>query len=213
MILILFLITLFSQPVTAYPDPRCVEWFEKSKLPKDTKNCESDCSVLMVDMGTFLCRNQCPELCSQGTLANYIFYPGLPPSEKALINKYPKESLIVFMKKLDAEKLSLLNFPDQDVNDEGDAFRHFIWAAELTNELGTEIAQKFLDAHEEDTVQKPEIRAMDLANNRGGILTAQKMIKNKTYTSLNLVQEALDQLRNKKMSVLKPGLEIPKDAK
>lgn len=54
----------------------------------------------MVDMGTFLCRNQCPELCSEDALINYVFYPGLTSSEKALISKYPTESLTVYVKKI-----------------------------------------------------------------------------------------------------------------
>lgn len=208
-----FLISIFTIQAKAYPDSSCVEWFEKSKISKNSNNCESNCSVLMVDMGTFLCRNQCPELCSTGILTKYIFYPGLTSSEKALISQYPIESVTVFTKKNLAEELSLRNFPKQRVTDEGDAFRHFVWAAELTSELGADMTQKFLDAHEENPIQKPEDKAMDLANNRGGILAAQRMLKNKSYNLKEIEKEALNQLRNKKMSVLKPGLEIPKEPK
>ena len=213
MISVFFLINLVAIQARAYPDASCVNWFEKSKISKSTKTCESDCSVLMVDMSTFLCRNQCPELCSDGALAKYVFYPGLTSSEKALISKYPIEALTVFVKKNLAEESSLRNFPKQKIDDEGDAFRHFVWAAELTNGLGTDMTQKFLDAHEENPIQKPEVKAMDLANNRGGILAAQKMLKSNIYNLKDIEKEALDQLRNKKMSVLKPGLEIPKEPK
>lgn len=105
------------------------------------------------------------------------------------------------------------NFPKQKTRDEGDAFRHFVWAAELTSELGTDLAQKFLHAHEENPIQKPEDKAMDHANNQSGIKAAQIMLKNKSYTFNNIKTEALEQLRNKKLNILKPGLEIPKEPK
>lgn len=211
MFLMFLLINLFLIQAKAYPDSNCVEWFKKSKILKNSNSCISDCSVLMVDMSTFLCRNQCPELCSESPLTNYVFYPGLTSTEKALISKHPTESVTVYIKKNIAEEASLRNFPEQRISDEADAFRHFVWAAELTSELGADVAQKFLDAHEEDPIQKPEDKAMDLANNRGGILFAQKILKNKNYSLENVVKEALDQLRDKKMNVLRPGLEIPKE--
>ena len=77
MLIIFVLINLLATQSKAYPDSSCIEWFEKSKVSKNSDACESNCSVLMVDMGTFLCRNQCPELCSENPLVNYVFYPGL----------------------------------------------------------------------------------------------------------------------------------------
>ena len=126
----------------------------------------------MIDMRTFQCRSQCAELCSENSISKYVFYPGLTSKEKALIDKYPKESVIVFVEKMRAEESSRRQFPTQKFNDEGDAFRHYIWAGLLTKELGAERAQTFLDAHEENTLQPNEEKAMDLANNRGGILVA-----------------------------------------
>lgn len=54
---------------------------------------------------------------------------------------------------------------------------------------------------------------MDFANNQSGIIAAQKMLKNKSYTFNKIENEALEQLRNKKLNILKPGLEIPKEPK
>lgn len=213
MLFLFILTTLFVTQTKAYPDSFCVAWFEKSKISKNSNDCESNCSVLMVDMGTFLCQNQCPELCSDDALTNYVFYPGLTSSEKALISKYPSESLTVFVKKNLAEESSLQKFPKQKTQDEGDAYRHFVWAAELTSELGADMARKFLDAHEENPIQKPEEKAMDLANNQSGILAAQKMLKNRSYNLNKIENEALEQLRNKKLNILRPGLEIPKELK
>lgn len=75
------------------------------------------------------------------------------------------------------------------------------------------LTTKFLDAHEENPIQKSEKKAMDLANNQSGILAAQKMLKNKSYTLNKIENEALEQLRNKKLNILRPGLEIPKELK
>ena len=105
-------------------------------------------------------------------ISKYIFYPGLTSKEKALIDKFPKESMVAFIEKIRAEELSLRHFPIQKFNDEGDAFRLYMWAGLLIKELGSEMAQTFLDAHEENSLQSNEEKSMDLASNRGGILAA-----------------------------------------
>lgn len=48
------------------------------------------------------------------------------------------------------------------IDDESDAFRHFVWAALLTKELGKARAKEFLDAHETDPDQPHIERQMDL---------------------------------------------------
>jgi hypothetical protein len=197
----------------AYPDEICKEWFKKTKIIISAKDCESKCTVAMVDMRTFHCHSQCTELCSDTTISKYIFYPGLTSKEKALIDKFPKESMIVFIEKMRAEESSLRHFPTQKFNDEGDAFRHSMWAGLLTKELGSEMAQTFLDAHEENSLQSNEEKAMDLANNRGGILAAQKLQKENKLELKNIENKALEDLRANKLIIIKPGLPIPKEAK
>ena len=64
-------------------------------------------------------------------------------------------------------------------NDPADAYRHILWAAELTRRFGEEKARKILDAHEEmgssatlnrpADRQSPEAEGMDRANNEIGI--------------------------------------------
>ena len=162
------------QNVYAYPDTACVEWFKKEKIDIKSKNCESDCSVAMVDMATFHCTSQCSDLCMMtdgNGLSKYVFYPGLKSKEKILIDKYPKEALIVFVQKARAELSSSRNFPTQKLNDEGDGFRHYMWAGLLTKELGPEMAKMFLDAHEENPLQTKEEKSMDLAKNRGAVFS------------------------------------------
>lgn len=82
----------------------------------------------------------------------------------------------------------------------------------MTRELGAERAQLYLDAHEENPLQPPAERAMDLANNRGGILGAQRLMKNnKSFDLKSLEQSALDDLRARRLIILNPGLSIPKE--
>ena len=134
------LILILTTQLQAYPDEICVEWFDKQKIDKTSKDCESNCSIAMIDMRTFNCHSQCAELCSKDSISKYVFYPGLTAKEKALIDKYPKEALIVFIQKMRAEESSMKMFPTQKFNDEGDAFRHYIWAGFLVKELGSEKA-------------------------------------------------------------------------
>lgn len=84
------------------------------------------------------------------------------------------------------------------------AMRHFIWAGLLTKELGSELAKIFLDAHEANPSQPADEKAMDLANNRAGILGAEKLIKQNTYTMDGLIELGKEELKNKNLSVLTP---------
>lgn len=97
------------------------------------------------------------------------------------------------------------------MNDESDAFRHFIWAGLLTKELGTEKAKNFLQAHEEDPDQPTNERDMDLHNNNRGQQATLKLIKENNWSLEKLEAKGLDELRSKQLEVLKPGLPIPKE--
>ncbi len=61
-----------------------------------------------------------------------------------------------------------------------------MWAGLLTKELGPEMAKIFLDAHEENPLQTKEEKSMDLANNRGVILVAEKLKKLNELDEKNL---------------------------
>ena len=52
-----------------------------------------------------------------------------------------------------------------------------------------------------------------MANNRGGILGAQKLQNEKKLDLKNLENLALDYLRANKLIVIKPGLPLPKEEK
>lgn len=197
-------------------DPVCQKWFERN-VKKVQNDCELDCASFIVDMGSFHCPNECDELCSAfkkttSRPGRFFFYPGLTSAERRLIDQNPKEAMVVFIQKTRAELSSSRNFPVQGFSDESDALRHYVWAGLLTKELGAERAQLYLDAHEENRLQSPAERAMDLANNRGGILGAHKLMKDgKTFDLKSLEQSALDDLRAHRSSVLNPGLSVPKE--
>lgn len=171
--------------------------------------------ILMTDMGTFTCPSQCEDLCkkveNKDFLGTVIYYPGLTPDEKKLVEKYPKEALIVFIQKIRAEQSSERNFPDQGLSDESDAFRHYIWAGLLMKELGTKRAKEFLNAHEEDPGQPKNEKDMDTYNNERGLLTAEKLIKENKWSLDEFEKRGLDDLREKNLKVLRPGLVIPKE--
>lgn len=54
---------------------------------------------------------------------------------------------------------------------------------------------------------------MDLANNRSGILGAQKLQKENRLDLKNLENQGLDDLRVNRLIVIKSGLPTPKEAK
>lgn len=215
-LLILFWVTLFSSPsIAKTPDTDCVNWFKSAKLTADTKDCELKCATLITDMGTFMCPDQCEELCKQSRIPSIsnklVYYPGLNPSEKKLVEQYPKDAITVFIQKTRAEWASDHNLPTQELNDEGDAFRHFIWAGLLAKELGKDQALKFLNAHEENRLQPADERAMDNSNNQSGIRAAQNLISERKFNIENLEKKALDDLREKRLEVVSPGQPIPKE--
>lgn len=196
-------------------DKDCVKWFEKARIELGSKDCELKCSLLKTDMGTFMCPNQCDRLCISNPKppGGLIYYPGLTIAENELLRRYPGDAATVYFQKREAEMSTERNFPDQNLNDESDAFRHFVWAGLLTKKLGREKASKFLEAHEADPDQ-PEIhRQMDVYNNSKGQSATESLLKNKKWSLKNLESQALDALHKKELKVLKQGLPVPKEPK
>lgn len=210
----LVVFSIFSFSVNAnQPDTDCADWFKASKVTAGAKACELDCATLVTDMRTFMCPNQCDMLCKitdkKNVLSKILFYPGLTPAEKKLVEKNPEAALTAFTQKTRAEWSTGRNFPEQGLNDESDAFRHFLWAGLLTKELGPEKAKEFLDAHEANPLQPDSERAMDQFNNEKGSASAQNLILNKKWSLENLEKDGLDSLKSKSLKVLSPGLKIP----
>lgn len=163
-------------------------------------------------MGTFDCPNECERLCGVDTASNeppsinqFAYYFGLTADELELVAKYPQQSLVVYKQKDIAQELIAKHFKVDKPDSESDAVRHFVWAALLTKELGSETAKKYLDAHEAGLPTSDQGRAMDLANNHAGILATESLKKRNQCTLEEIEREALKALNSKKLVVLKPG--------
>ncbi len=210
---LIFLLLSFS----AFSEDICQNWFQSGKIKQTSKNCLIECASLSTDMSTFHCPNECDYFCQsplkEKLLFKYVYYPALTKSEKALIAKYPQKAYLVYQQKIIAEGRTDLYFPKGFVNDESDAFRHFLWASLLTKELGADMAQKFLDAHENNSYQSEEEKAMDLANNRAGLLEAKRLQESKGLSLTEIEKSALKYLREQKLIILNKRLKVPTGVK
>lgn len=129
-----------------------------------------------------------------------------------MVAKYPEDATKVFQQMILAEKRTGKYFPKGLIDDESDAFRHFTWACLLAKEVGVDQAQKFLDAHEANPRQTQEAKAMDLANNRAGLLEAQRLQQQGKLDLEHVEESALEHLKYKKLIILKPsGNKIPEE--
>ncbi len=214
----ILVVSLLSLTTSANePDKDCVDWFSRAKIALGSKDCEPKCATLMTDMGTFMCSDQCDKLCKpkekESLSSKFVFYPGLTQAEKELVAKNPKQAFLVYKQKGLAEDSTDRNFPDQNLNDESDAFRHFIWAGLLTKELGRQKAKEYLEAHETDPDQPKIERRMDTFNNGKGQSAAESLIQNKNWSLRKLESQVLKSLQAKELEVIKPGLSIPKEPK
>lgn len=186
----------------------CVDWFSKQNIQAGAR-CEWDCVAAPMDMGTFYCSSDCKELCKVADDNKKIpnatlYYPYLNPAEVALSLKHPKEAMRVYQQKDLAEKRVLRLMGRNEVDDESDAIRHFIWAGLLAKELGLDLAKEFLDAHEvSEDVSSPS-RAMDLANNRAGLTVSDRLRRNGVLDLKTIEDSALEELKQRRLVVLKP---------
>lgn len=189
----------------------CESWFHKSGL-KPGNECMIRCSALPTGMDTFLCPKQCVQLCDNRSfieklLGNIAYYPGLTAKERELIVMHPTESLKVFQKKQKAEDATFKRFGRDTNDDESDAFRHFVWAALVAKEIGPELAKDFLDAHEMNGKDAPG-KAMDLANNRAGLLVSEQLRKEGRLTDTEIESECIKAMKDHTLIILKPKGDI-----
>lgn len=184
----------------------CDDWFKKSKL-KPGPDCTLDCTTLPVDMSTFTCHEACSDFCEVSSTTDTIFklsdlYPGLTPAERALVSEHPKEAIQVYRDKNDAEAAAKKQFGTNNANDESDACRHFFWANYLRRDIGPDLAQKFLNAHELQPRQNEVEKAMDLANNRLGLLVAERLLKSDSLDEKHILSEFQSALEKKELVVI-----------
>lgn len=160
-------------------DSVCQNWFRETRILPG-KECLLSCATAKIGMGTFYCSNYCEEFCKIQNVEKAVFnvtslYPGLSVSERALVTSEPKKALKAYQMSWKAEELCSERFSRSRTNDGSDACRHFVWAILLFHSVGGEFAKVVLDAHENEPDQPESERAMDLANNRLGLLFAPKI--------------------------------------
>lgn len=204
---------LFSTTIAANGSV-CLDWFAKSKVPRD-EDCLLNCATVQVDMATFSCPNQCDELCKVNEKKKFVFsltqlYPALTAAERALAAENSAKMLIAYKKSWQAESLCRDLYPTSGTNDESDACRHFVWAALLFKEFGRDFSEKILYAHEQEPTQPEAEKAMDLANNQRGVSMGELLIKQKLFTEKRVIEEFSRQLKEKKIVVLNKKNEAKK---
>jgi hypothetical protein len=193
----------------------CERWFFKNGLTPGTGECELACGTSSVGMDAFMCPQRCGALCST-TIPAFILkrltYPsGLTKSDKDLIGKHPNDALWVFFSKTSAERATARLFGTNGWNDEGDAFRHFMWASLTTLKIGPDKARLFLENHERRPGQSKAEAEMDSHNNEQGVVTATQLQKTKTTSSQEtLERQGLKLLEDGKLKVITPKGVTPK---
>lgn len=204
--LVLFLTYLFCTVVHA--EDSCQKWFDRASLTKDDQ-CIVKCTALSVDMGTFDCPLKCDELCNkvpQKSALPFVYPKGLSKGDREMVAKYPVDSIKVYQAKQKADDLTLKIFKRTGLNDESDAFRHFVWAALISKELGAEKAHLFLNAHEEEAMQPQREKEMDVFNNNAGVSYMVQQLKAKKDIEIDQIEKtALEKLKSKQLQVLTPS--------
>lgn len=124
-------------------------------------------------------------------------------AEAAFITKHPMDAFAIYQSAQKALNLTWDNFKSSNdfQDDRSDAFRHYVWSALVTREIGAEKAKIFLDAHEDFPENKEAAKEMDLFNNSKGIEYGEK------YQGSNIeddvVKEGLNKVENKVLRWLK----------
>ncbi len=84
---IFFLLTGLSLYSFATPSPDCQAWFLDNGLSPQNRSCYIDCAVAPVNLGNYMCHNQCEELCAPIDCEN-------PPEDQCLFYSQCVESKV-----------------------------------------------------------------------------------------------------------------------
>lgn len=187
----------------SFPAFACEDWFNLLKIKKD-ENCESLCRVAKVDMATYMCHNQCEQLCKKTIIQPKENFYGLTEDEIAFCKVNPVNCAIAYKQSWKAENICLDIYTFSDMNDESDACRHYVWSILLSREIGDKDAEIVLNAHENNPLEPKNEQGMDLANNRLGLLDFQRD-KNRFKTDLAIKDSFIKQLKSNKFVIIKPN--------
>lgn len=184
--------------------PPCEEWFSSIKFKK---NCNSECLVAPINMSNFLCHNECEELCEQlnNTGAFYLLKKyGITEEEIHFCESNKLACVKAYQQSWEVENICKELFFKSQTNDESDACRHFTWSILLARDHGIDFAEKLLNAHENNPKEPAIERAMDLSNNRLGLIAFQRADKNKKWSNEEIIQLFNSNLKENKFVILKP---------
>ena len=195
----------------------CRNWFRKLKIDAgDPRDCVKKCITAPTGMATFDCPPFCDEMCNRSVEKREEPYqapnpvPDLCPDEVYLIVENPENFSRVHYSRKRALELTRESFGLSSIlNDESDAFRHFVWAGLLAMETSPEYAKAFTDSHESCTFSDAA-QEMDYSNNAAAIGWVEKMKKKGSISEKALLAEAKRLLRERKLVVLRQRLEKDK---
>ena len=194
----------------------CESKFLAAGIKPGTKDCETSCATLPFGMGDFNCSMACEDFCKTylkpetvGDLARFVEPRALTPQEKSLIAKFPLEAIKVYQAKKAALNSTRRIFGDNFRNEESDAFRHFVWAGMLREQVGKDLASAFLNAHEASSIAPQTETKMDQLNNSKGVDTATKLMNEKKFSEEALERAALQSIKNGDLNVLSPSGKVP----
>jgi hypothetical protein len=210
-ILIVIILGLFVHVAKANV---CSDWFKKGKI-KINDECLMNCTQLEIDMSNALCKAECSTFCKTKGEEEFVFnlsalYPGLTDAERVLVSANPKDSLKVFLDKQKAEDICSDMYGTNDINDESDACRHFFWSNYLVESIGLVKAQKYLSAHEENSLQESADKEMDLLNNKLSLKKAQKLLELKKLNDAEIMKSYLKTIKTKELVIISPKQKLPK---
>ncbi|MCB0368052.1 MAG: hypothetical protein KDD45_01105 [Bdellovibrionales bacterium] len=184
----------------------CTDWITKLGI-QDKSNCIPKCLSAETDLSTFTCPDKCQFLCEKtnesDTEYNLLKTYGLTEKEISYCNNNKIKCLQGYRLSWKAEKLCLTIYPQSSTNDESDACRHYTWSILMTKKIGLDSAESILNAHEDNPIEPENEKAMDLANNRLGLLFFSKF-KTKNLTDEEILNSFKKQLKENKLIILKP---------
>jgi hypothetical protein len=140
--------------------------------------------------------------------SHYWYNGKLTPAEKTFIENHPIEALNAYAQSRRAILATWKNFGRNSDGDESDAFRHFVWAGLLTQQLGNSLASDFLAAHEQILSNAKQIdrmsSEMDRWNNDEGIKIAKAILAKGEFSLARVEKEARDAIAQGRLKVILP---------
>ncbi|MEK6705858.1 MAG: hypothetical protein AABZ06_08715 [Bdellovibrionota bacterium] len=137
----------------------------------------------------------------------YWYHGQVTQSEATFIKSHPIEALNAYAQSRRAIISTWKHFGRNTEGDESDAFRHFIWAGLLLQQLGEARAREYLSAHEElaknKTTSDKQASEMDKYNNQEGLRTAKSLAEKNKLSLAHLEKEALDAIAHDRLKIIR----------